>query len=123
MINMPYKDANKQRKFQRDWAKRNRVSHKRYYDKIRKKVIDLLGGKCVNCGCIEYSILEINHINGGGNQEMNRKNRCQKQFYLDILAGRRETNDLEVRCMVCNSLHKAKDLCKAKSNWKIIWSE
>ena len=116
---MPYSDKDKQREYQRDWAKRNRESRRKYGKLLREKVLILLGGKCVNCDCDEFEVLEINHKNGGGRKE--KYTHRAKQFYLHILNGTRKTDDLELTCMPCNTLHKAKILKKAKSNWKIIW--
>jgi 5-methylcytosine-specific restriction endonuclease McrA len=119
---MPFKDKDKQRKYDRLWHQKRRESYRKYQQKLRRKVIELLGGKCVNCGCDEYSMLEINHKNGGGHKEMDERRRCYKSWYLDILAGRRSRDDLETRCIVCNALHKAKDLNKAKGNWTVVWT-
>jgi hypothetical protein len=134
---MPYKDPEKQREYQREWARKNKekvnASNRRYKkqnkEKIRehqrnvvKRVKDLLGSKCVYCGCNIYDALEINHINGGGCQE-SKKISGRLSFYYDILAGRRTTEDLELACRVCNNWHyltKTKDI---PDGWTITWNE
>jgi len=116
---MPYKDKEKQRTFDRDWHKKHRDQRREYDRRLREKVLILLGGKCINCGCDEFEVLEINHKNGGGRKE--RYTNRARQFYLHILNGTRKTDDLELTCIICNAYHKAKVLRKAKSNWKIIW--
>jgi hypothetical protein len=50
--------------------------------------------------------LEINHINGGGRKE--RYNLRGYSFHYAIATGRRRTDDLEVRCKICNVLHHIK---------------
>jgi len=120
---MPYSDGEKQKSYQRDWVRQKRArlreSEKRYTHKLRRKVIQLLGGKCVNCGCNNYNALEINHKNGDGNKE--RRKTSYKQFYLNILSGRRKTDDLEIRCIVCNALHKAQKIHNLNEKWIVTW--
>lgn len=36
---------------------------KEYSRKRKEKVIEILGGKCANCGCAEISKLEVDHKN------------------------------------------------------------
>jgi hypothetical protein len=77
-----------------------REQHRR----VRERAMDVLGGKrCVNCGCDEVSLLEINHINGGGRAMA--KMRQNRQLYRDIAKGRVELGDYNVLCRVCNALH------------------
>lgn len=118
---MPFKDKERNRIYQRDWAKRNRAKRRAYTRRLRERVITKLGGKCVKCGCNEFDALEINHINGGGRKEK-KKWDCSKSFWLAILKGTRKTDDLEVRCRLCNSYHYLKEIKKVKSDWKIIWN-
>lgn len=116
---MPYKDPNKQREYQRKWTKNNRISQKKYMRRIRKEVIEMLGGKCINCGCNDYDALEINHINGGGNEEIRQIGK--KSFIFAIHNGTRKTNDLEVTCRVCNALHYLIDIKGLQNKWKITY--
>jgi hypothetical protein len=116
---MPFKDKDKNRKYQKDWAKRNRASQKRYIDKLKIKVINKLGGKCIYCGCDNPNAFEMNHINGGGYDEYKAHGGCQKQILLDILAGRR--TDIELTCRVCNALHYLVKIKGLKNRWKIIY--
>lgn len=120
MINMPYKDIKKRRKYDREWKKKNRASYRRYWRNMRKKVIEKLGVKCVYCGCDEYEALEINHINGKGGEESREK---RKTFHLNILSGRRKTDDLELTCGVCNKWHYLTKLKGLPDNWEIKWKK
>ena len=121
---MPYSNPQKQRDFQKNWIatkrSKDRDSQRRYWKKIRKQVIDKLGGRCINCGCDNPDALEINHINGGGNEDK-RINGNGKQFYLHILNGTRKTDDLEMTCIVCNALHRATKIQHIDENWTVIW--
>lgn len=117
---MPFKDKQKNRDYQKDWAKNNRASQLNYIHEIKIKAIEKLGGKCVNCGCDDIKALEFNHINGGGSDERRKNNGgLSKKLYLDIVAGRR--NDIDLRCKVCNALHCLVEIKGLKNRWKIIY--
>ena len=121
---MPYKDPKDRREQSSRWAKANRAKKREWNKRLRIRVIKLLGGKCVNCGCDDFEALEINHINGGGSQEKNKKyGGSYRSFLYDILAGRRSKDDLDIRCKVCNAAHCLKELKKLNGNWKIIYEK
>lgn len=62
--------------------------------------MELCGGaRHVRCGCTGVRTLEIDHKNGGGKKEVEGKGIA---FYNAIASGRRSTEDLDVRCRVCN---------------------
>src|SRR2546428_11351476 len=57
-----------------------RAEGRDYYKKLKKrlreenwqnrlKIINLFGGKCINCGEKNPLVLQLNHINGGGKIE------------------------------------------------------
>lgn len=58
--------------------------------------------RCVNCGCNVIDIIEINHKNGGGSKEFAAGN---DKFYRAIVNGERKTDDLDLRCKVCNIVY------------------
>jgi len=118
---MPYKDIEKKRAYDREWKKRNRASQRKYYRKLRIKVLDIFGGKCVYCGCDIREALEINHINGRGCREKQKRSSCTKKFYLDIISGRRTIDDLELTCKVCNVVHYLVKLKGLPPVWKVIF--
>jgi len=90
---MPYKDPERQRLYQIE-----------YGAKLRKLAVARLGGpRCVNCGCDDERLLEINHIRGGGRRESH--NLRGYDFIHAIATGKRRVDDLEVRCKPCNVLH------------------
>lgn len=117
---MPFKDPQKNKDYQKNWIKlkreRTQESQRKYLRSLRIRVIEKLGGKCVNCGCDNFAALEINHIKGCG-----RKDRRvgSKQYYLSILSDK--IKDLEMTCIVCNALHKAKVINKIEDDWVISW--
>jgi len=131
-----YQDKEKRRKYlreyMRDWRNKNPISYdkykikqkgyqKEYYRNLRLKALDLLGGrKCENCGCDNLKILEINHKNGGGCKE--HKQIKSKKHYLEIIQGRKNKEDYNVLCRVCNSQHYVESILKIKGH-KISWQK
>ncbi len=76
---------------------------------IRVKVINLLGGSCVDCGATEN--LEISHDNQDGQLDRAMWGGTRMGFYLAVKGGRREAADLSVRCHRCHLIydHRATD--------------
>jgi len=86
----------------REWRKKNRDRLSAWSLKwrlgIKKRALQLLGGKCVNCGVTDLRLLNIHHKNG-------RKNDYKGiNLYRRILKGLEDLNELEVRCWNCNVL-------------------
>lgn len=93
------------------WLKKNpdkrRQFHLGYRRQSRIQALKTVGHgiiECTGCGCIDTRIIEINHMNGGGAQEA-KKRRDQLRFYLDIISGKRQIEDLNLLCKVCNIAH------------------
>jgi len=98
---------------QRKTSKDKRQYYQTYFRNrlrtLRGKVLEMLGGAvCCECGCDVEKILEINHKNGGGNQD--RKRRSALAFYGSLIKGRLDTNDFNVVCRVCNAHHYVRDI-------------
>lgn len=121
---MPHKDSSRRKEYQREYYRRNREERNKYnriyYRKLWEKIIKRLGGKCVYCGCNILNALEINHKHGGGRQEMKDR---RKTFLLDIQAGRRPIDDLEIVCGICNAWHRLTKLLNIPDGWTIQWSQ
>lgn len=75
-----------------------------YGQKVKKRAIDLLGGKCQCCGIIEIEFLTVDHINGGGHQHrQNDKNGGGRGLYAVIVAtGVLSKKSFRILCMNCN---------------------
>ena len=89
------------------WREQNKEKVHQYArnhkQKRRKQVIEYLGGKCINCGISDWRLLQVNHINGGGNEE--RRIRTNYKTWEQILNGER-SGEFDVRCANCNILHE-----------------
>lgn len=68
---------------------------------MKRKVVELLGGKCKGCGNTDIRVLQINHLNGGGRKEV-----AGPLFYARILSGERAIDDLDLRCANCNIIYE-----------------
>jgi hypothetical protein len=73
--------------------------------KLKAKVIELLGGKCVVCHSRDLRILTINHKKGHGKKETDLSGGRGQVFYRQILRGERSKEDLEVRCFNHNIIY------------------
>jgi len=90
-----------------------RLKHLRY-DAMKKIAKGM--PQCVNCGCNDIAILEVNHIERNVTEQERRNSR---RFYIDIISGARPTIDLEILCKLCNWLHYMNAL--GYSGWLIQW--
>ena len=51
----------------------SKLSHRKYSFKVRSGLVNLLGGKCVDCGYDkDIRVLELDHINNDGNIDRKR---------------------------------------------------
>lgn len=102
--------------YMREYRKKNHKSCwnsdeyiKNLTSKIRIKALQKISPeiKCVNCGYDESpQIIEINHKNGNGTKEIKEVYLGHsREFYRAIVNGNRQTDDLELLCKVCNTLH------------------
>ena len=95
------------KEYQIKWKSENRGYVKWWNDQRRIKLLTAVSNNkphCVRCGCDDVRLLEINHKDGGGNREL-QQGKAKTEFYQGILKGTRKTDDLEILCRVCNSLH------------------
>jgi hypothetical protein len=99
--------------YAREWARKNHP-----LKQIRLKAVQIItGGKipqCSQCGCDILDILEINHLNGKGYEEYKNSS---YHFYRSIILGLRSTEDLDIRCKVCNAVHFCER--KTEGKWRI----
>ena len=68
-----------------------------YYKKFRSKVINFLGGICVKYGNNDFRVLQVDHINGGGVQELRKIG--PKGIYNRVLNGE---PGYQLLCANCN---------------------
>lgn len=101
-------DPNEER---RRWREQHQI--------VRERAMEQLGGKkCWNCGCDEFSILEINHIHGGGRQAL--KSTQNRKLYRLIANDKIDLSEYNVLCRICNALHYVEDVLGIKGH-QVMW--
>ena len=108
--NREYYLKNKERISRRDkeYYLKNKERIRRRENNLREKALEIVGrGKleCINCGCNKIKILEINHKNGGGSEEVKKYYKGRYTFYSAIISGKRSIEDVEILCKPCNQIH------------------
>lgn len=89
----------------RYWANpgKAREIRRQWHHRVRFKIIDLLGGKCILCGFNDWRALQVDHKNGGGCKD--RKNiahspsALQKKILESIERGE---DKYQLLCANCN---------------------
>lgn len=110
---------NKRPRRQSDPQKK-KLADKKWRTTLRLKVMDFLGGrKCGNCGCDVLSILDINHVKGGGRSH--RKTEHFSTIWSKILSGKLPKQDFNVLCKVCNTQHYITEILGTKGH-KVTWN-
>lgn len=66
--------------------------------RIRRKLLDELGGKCVRCGFDDWRALQVDHINGNGRHD--RHNRGNTRLHVQVVAA--SPDQFQLLCANCN---------------------
>lgn len=74
VCNICYNKGQRQR-FSGVYKERHKQIQKNYKDKVRKQLHDAYGNKCACCSESTPEFLELDHINGGGNQHRKKEKR------------------------------------------------
>ena len=78
----------------------NYVKRVSYNKELRKSVLAFLGGKCNRCGITDIRVLQVDHVNGGGNQER-KQLRGSWHLYENILQTL-DNKNYQLLCANCN---------------------
>jgi len=111
-------------------AEKIRLNDRIRYKNIRQEALNILGGKCADCGEHELEFMTVDHINNDGHLETKHHSRIR----ADIVKGRSDNSRFQVLCRNCNdgkanalihqSVYKSKhepiDICKICNNRSII---
>jgi len=84
-----------------------REQTRKYKRRVRIELMELLGGtKCVRCGFDDYRALQLDHLNGGGNDDRRKLggNDVEAAFYLKNPELAKRT--LQILCANCNWIKK-----------------
>lgn len=101
---------------------KQRLARQRAYNNRKVKAFNVVGGAiCRNCGCDELHALEFNHINGNGSRE--HRESGNKPIMDRLLTDKRNFDDLEVLCRVCNALDFIeRKIPETKGRFTVVWN-
>lgn len=68
----------------------------------RVKILNEMGGKCVQCGVADMRCLHIDHVNGGGTKHK-KIARTETQRYKAVRAN---PSDFQILCANCNTIKR-----------------
>jgi len=81
--------------------------------KLRKQILDKFGNACNRCGFSDPRALQIDHVNGGGAQEI--RNTEAVKYYKAVLAD--QTGKYQLLCANCNWIKRSENReCFRSSN-------
>lgn len=80
-------------------------AHPRNAVQLRITALHKLGSECVECGFSDIRALQIDHVNGGGNQDFKSSKSGNRKVYAKIVDG--DTDGYQVLCANCNWIKRA----------------
>ena len=92
---MPYLDKEKQLKAQR-------ISKRNQNFKRRIRVVEMLGGKCVDCGNNNFRVLQLDHKLLLRRPRVNNGKTVGTGLVNQILCGKVDKDTIELRCANCH---------------------
>jgi len=93
-------------------VKYNKEYGARYKKRIRKEVVDFLGGKCLRCGFDDIRALQIDHIHGNGHKERQEKRfkGFGKIYYRFVIESVKNNEDkYQLLCANCNWIKRVEN--------------
>ena len=86
--------------------------HRQTAYRRRSKLLDVLGRRCIECGYDDVRALQIDHINGGGNVQVNKLGSKSNVYKYYLENPEFIERDLQVLCANCNWIkrHTHKEL-------------
>jgi len=70
----------------------------------RKRLIEIMGGKCVICGFNDWRALQIDHINSGGAKERNEVRSVTRRYKIIENSINKNENKYQLLCANCNQI-------------------
>lgn len=74
--------------------------------RLKRAIIDLLGGKCANCPFDDYRALQIDHVDGNSKDDPRNVRRGGTVYYSGVL-----------KFLIANPLQKFYQILCANCNW------
>ena len=83
-----------------EYKEKKNYERKRYFEKWKNEIYKLLGDKCIKCGFSDKRALQIDHINGDGYLDKNKRTLTYyKLVFLSIKNGEKR---YQMLCANCN---------------------
>ncbi len=88
-------------KYRKNNPEKIKESNKKYHEKNRNNLLNLMGNICCKCGFSDKRALQIDHINGGGIKERVLYN--TKDYHRVVLKSlKNKENKYQLLCANCN---------------------
>ena len=78
-------------------------------DKLRSRLFDLLGAKCVRCGFEDKRALQLDHINGGGTKDVKKHGDAHAMYRWYVGNPELALKTVQVLCANCNWIKRAEN--------------
>lgn len=89
----------------KSYRKRNKAKYEReYMARLRERLLELLGGRCIECGLADPLMQDIDHIHGNGKQDRKEKGKLWMLFYINH--PRIAFATLQILCVYCHRRKK-----------------
>ena len=75
---------------------------KQYRLRIKSKLFDILGNKCVHCGFSDVRALQIDHVHGNGTRHIKEVGRNHQYFLYVLNAVKNGSKNYQLLCANCN---------------------
>lgn len=85
----------------------NKVREYRY--RVKDKLFDILGHKCVKCGFDDKRALQFDHKNGDGNIDRKKLGGCDASYRYYVKHPEEAKEKLQVMCANCNWIKRAEN--------------
>lgn len=110
-----------------EWYSRTRMDRLRQMRDWRRKVhsdaLAILGNRCACCGEKRITMLEIDHVHGGGGIERKADNRNNFRLYQRIRDGKCDLALYQILCSNCNHSKRRNGLCEHYTEKWACWIE
>ena len=92
-----YKNPEYHKQYRKTHKEQRKKWRKNHIIKLRLDILNFLGNKCVKCGFSDWRALQIDHINGGGRNEIKRLG--YMKYYKKI---KENPQEYQILCANCN---------------------
>jgi len=101
----------RRREYQKEYyhahTEKLQVRAKEAHRNLRRRVIEMFGGKCVYCGFSDSRALQIDHKDGCGHAERKATSKASYRWYQDLLSNPQDSKTkYQLLCANCNFIKR-----------------